>query len=381
MWLQIIFGIASGIITGLLPGIHVNTVVAILLARSIDDPVAASAYILSLAITHSIVEFVPTAFLGIPDATTAEAQLPAHQLAQEGRSFEALSISAIASGFGGLACVLIAPLAPFILSFLASVFSTHVTVVVLCLFIVIPIVRSRRMSVVFATVAAISLGFVSLGSDFLLPLLSGLFGIPHLIESLTSKAKAPQIRSVRIVKPDAAPLFASLPIGVLFSFLPGAGASTASYFVSRYLPAVASTPERIIALNSSLSTVNYAASIYTLAYLDRARNGAVVGIRELGSPLSLDSSLLIVAVVLIAAPLIALRLAKFLIVVLPRVRYELVTIAVLVLVIAAVVWLSGVLGLLFCAVCTIIGYYSLKREVPKVSLLSCLTGPTIWLIA
>ena len=381
MWLQIIFGIATGIVTGLLPGIHVNTVVAVMLARSIDDPAGAAVYILSLAITHSITEFVPTAFLGIPDATTAEAQLPAHQLAQEGRSFEALSISAIASGVGGLACVLIAPVAPLILSLLAHVFSSHVTVVILCLFILVPILRARRLAVAVGTVGAITLGFVSLEGDLLMPLLAGLFGIPHLIESLKSKAEAPQILSERIARPHPLPTFASLPIGMLFSFLPGAGASTASYFVSRYLPWIANTPERIIALNSSLSTVNYAASIYTLAYLDRARNGAVVGIRELGSPLALDTSLVIVALVLIAAPLIALQLAKGLIVVLPKLRYELITIGVLALNGLAVFWLTGFVGIVFCLACTALGYWSLKREVPKVSLLACLTGPTAWLIA
>ena len=381
MYLNILFGIATGIVTGLLPGIHVNTVVAVMLARSIDDPFGASVYILSLAITHSITEFVPTAFLGIPDATTAEAQLPAHQLAQEGRSFEALSISAFSSGIGGLACVLIAPAAPFILSFLAQVFSRHLTVVILCLFILIPILRSKRFVVAFVTAGAISLGFVSLEGDLLMPLLAGLFGIPHLIESLKSKAKAPEISSTRLARPDPVPVLASLPIGMLFSFLPGAGASTASYFVSRYLPRVASTPERIIALNSSLSTVNYAASIYTLAYLDRARNGAVVGIRELGSPLALDSSLLIVGLVLIAAPLIAVQLAKALIRILPKIPYSTVTLAVLGLNGLAVIWLTGVIGVVFCLVCTALGYYALKQEVPKISLLACLTGPTAWLIA
>jgi putative membrane protein len=227
VYLNILFGIASGIVTGLLPGIHVNTVVAIMLSRAITDPIGASIYILSLAITHSITEFIPTAFLGIPDSTTAEAQLPAHELAQQGRSFEALSISVLASLTGGLFSLLIAPGAFRILELLGLVFTRQMVVVTLALFILVPNLRSKRISVVIATAAAIALGFVSLQGDLLMPLLAGLFGVPHILEALRSKASAPIITSTRISRPAAVPLFASVPIGFLFSFLPGAGSSTA----------------------------------------------------------------------------------------------------------------------------------------------------------
>jgi putative membrane protein len=384
VYLNILFGIASGIVTGLLPGIHVNTVVAIMLSRAITDPIGASIYILSLAITHSITEFIPTAFLGIPDSTTAEAQLPAHELAQSGRAFEALSISVIASLSGGLLSLLIAPLAIQVLFLLGLVFSREMVVVTLALFILIPNLRSKRWSVVFATAAAISLGFVSLQGDLLMPLLAGLFGVPHILEALRSKASAPIITSTRISRPAAVPLFASVPIGFLFSFLPGAGSSTASYFVSRYLPWVASTPERIIALNSSLSTVNYATSIYTFVYLDRARNGAVVGIRELAPTLGLDAYLLVIGVTLFLAAGVSMGLGLVVARLISRVSqraYLIINLLVLAANAVAVLFLAGFIGILFGLVCTIVGSWALKRGVPKVCLLACLTGPTLWLIA
>lgn len=381
---SIVFGVLSGIVTGLLPGIHVNTVVALLLSRTIADPSEAAVYVLALAITHSIVEFVPTAFFGIPDSTTVEASLPAHQLAQEGRSFEALSISILASLIGGVLCLLIAPLASTILAALSAIFTKRIVSVTLALFIAIPVLRSRRWVVALVAACAIVLGFVSLQGNLLMPLLAGLFGVPHILLALRSDAAAPRLGTVAIARPSLMPVLAAVPIGFLFSFLPGAGASTASYFVSRFARRVAGTPERIIALNSALSTVNYATSIYTLAYIGRARNGAVVGIQEMHAQLPLSSSLLVIGCSLVLAAGVGLLLGLLVSRVLPRLAkrgYRLVNLGILAANVIAVLWLSGLAGLVFCAVCALVGSWAIRVDAPKVCLLSCLTGPTLWLVA
>lgn len=381
---SIVLGVLSGIVTGLLPGIHVNTVVALLLARTIADPTEAAVYVLALAITHSVVEFVPTAFFGIPDSTTVEASLPAHQLAQEGRSFQALSISVLASLIGGLLCLLIAPAASAILAVLSAVFTKRMVVVTLGLFIAIPVLRSRRWVVALVAAAAIALGFVSLRGNLLMPLLAGLFGVPHILLALRSDAAPPRLGKLAMAKPSLLPVVAAVPIGFLFSFLPGAGASTASYFVSRFARGIAGTPERIIALNSALSTVNYATSVYTLAYLDRARNGAVVGIRDMHAQLPLPVELLVIGAALVLAAGVALVLGVLVARALPRLAkrgYRLINLGILAANVVAVLWLSGPLGVAFCAVCVLVGSWAISVDAPKVSLLSCLTGPTLWLLA
>ncbi len=153
-------GIGLGIITGLVPGIHVNTISALIIAFqpvfvtfalallspfpfSLSDALLLiCALIFAMLITHTFLDFIPSVFLGVPEEDTALTILPAHRMMLRGRGYEAIRYSA----FGSMASVLIAllfilparlimasplngyeklrPFIPFLLIFVATVMIT-----------------------------------------------------------------------------------------------------------------------------------------------------------------------------------------------------------------------------------------------------------------
>ncbi|MFQ5552551.1 MAG: tripartite tricarboxylate transporter permease [Thermoplasmata archaeon] len=115
-------GTAAGVVTGLTPGLHVNTVAALILAlqgtvlglaaslfawaspTSQDLALFAAALVVGNVIAHTFLDYVPSIFLGAPDAETALSVLPGHRMLLQGRGLEAIRLSA----WGSLAATFLA---------------------------------------------------------------------------------------------------------------------------------------------------------------------------------------------------------------------------------------------------------------------------------
>ena len=90
-------GIGCGTLTGMVPGIHVNTAGAIMFASSaflleFISPEFLCVILVAMSITHALIEFVPSMLLGVPEEGTASSILPGHRMVLEGRSKEAIRI-------------------------------------------------------------------------------------------------------------------------------------------------------------------------------------------------------------------------------------------------------------------------------------------------
>lgn len=113
-------GAAIGTFTGMVPGIHVNTAAAVLLgslsffnglfsfASGLDCAVLVACCIFSASAVHSFVDFVPSAFIGVPDADDALSVLPGHRLFLEGQAMKAVRAAAIGSVVGSVSALLLA---------------------------------------------------------------------------------------------------------------------------------------------------------------------------------------------------------------------------------------------------------------------------------
>ncbi len=125
-----LLGTTAGVATGLLPGLHVNTVAALVIALqatlfdfaadlfawaapNLDDlAVIVAALIIGNVVAHTFLDYVPSIFLGAPEAETALSVLPGHRMLLQGRGLEAVRISAVGSGVAAaLSILLIVPLA------------------------------------------------------------------------------------------------------------------------------------------------------------------------------------------------------------------------------------------------------------------------------
>lgn len=119
----IILIIAAGLIggllgsfTGIVPGIHANTLALILLsvavaAESYLDPYVAnyldtrlllSVIIAATALAHTFANFIPGTFLGAPEAETALSILPMHNMLNNGHGYRAVVLSAIGSLYASI---------------------------------------------------------------------------------------------------------------------------------------------------------------------------------------------------------------------------------------------------------------------------------------
>ncbi len=130
-----VLGSLLGMGSGLVPGMHVNTLALLLLAMSVPllegiaylctefglrpefAPLLLSVLIIAASVTHSFVDFLPSLFLGIPDESKVLSVLPAHRLLLAGQGGPALVCAATGSLIGATVALLLAvPLQLFMLS-------------------------------------------------------------------------------------------------------------------------------------------------------------------------------------------------------------------------------------------------------------------------
>lgn len=186
-------GVVLGTVSGILPGIHVNTLAGIMLAMlavllPLFGPFFLAAALFSALITHCFLDAIPSTFLGIPDADTALAVLPAHALCMEGKGEEAVRISALGSVTGLVAAVPLCGLLPVVIPPVQPIldWASGVILVAVIGFLLIQSESPRWGFVTFC--ASGILGVFSFRYSYiappllgqgavLMPLLSGLFGI------------------------------------------------------------------------------------------------------------------------------------------------------------------------------------------------------------
>ena len=394
--IPIIIGIIVGTITGLLPGLHVNTVVSVILASSAFfirtfSITHISIFIISMAITHSITEFIPTALLGIPDASTVVSHIPAHKLFSEGKAMLAIFTSIFSSVIAGIMTIMLFPFSNAIIRAFDHWIGKESIIIMLGFLVVLPLLlTNNRIYTVIVILLSSFLGIMSLSHNFLLPLLSGLFGLPVLISSLRGNSSSNNQDTAFPKNIIGRHLFVrmliALGIGALFSYLPGAGSSAASLLAITVFPIMVRQPLDIIAVTSALSTVNYVFSLYTYAYADRARNGAIVGVRELLGPIGSDMLLLFLIVALVTmilalfSTIMISRIAIRMMASLDAITYKRISLGMIIMTLLVILLLNGPLGLLFSLMCTLVGLLAISRSVQKVSMLSSLMVPTMLLL-
>ena len=79
--LALAFGIAVGTVCGLLPGLHPNNAIPIILGLSfLFPPLSAAIILISAGIVNSFVAFIPSILIGAPEGDNALSALPGHRL-------------------------------------------------------------------------------------------------------------------------------------------------------------------------------------------------------------------------------------------------------------------------------------------------------------
>ncbi len=326
--LSLLCGIGIGTIAGLLPGIHVNNTSAILLGFSPAlviagvEPLYVAITIISSTVAQSFMDIIPSVFIGAPDEATVLAVLPGHKLLLEGRGLEAVRLSAMGSGLAiFVSMLLIAPLSfvfkaalPFMQAYMAFILMAISAFVILSNYsgsrYTSKAGRIRKIgwALIIYTIAGI-LGItafyaentlapvISLGApSVLLPLLSGLFGVPALLMSLNAKTSIPPQRNSRLTMPPGAILrsgAAGTIAGSLVSWFPAVSAGVATSIVSLFSTKADDSDRRYLISVSGVNTSNAIFSLVALYVILRPRSGAVAAAQDvLGGSISYEVFLL-----------------------------------------------------------------------------------------
>jgi putative membrane protein len=393
-----IAGTIAGIVTGLLPGLHVNTIAAVGFAIVPEAGVIGAVFLLAVGTVHTIVNILPSTYLGAPDDDDVVAVLPAHRMLLAGRGAEAVAVSVTAS-LTGVACALVLGLAihPVLVSESALGFIDAWTVWVL--FGVLVVLWSQearkgwlaplKASGISALAGILGLSgskldlapMVAVPPTALLPMLGGLFGAAGLSVAIQRPPAIPwQPDLRRTIRRPALAIIGSLLAGVT-ALMPGLTSAVATAMV----PGIRGRPLHAIAAMSAINTAHGVLAILVWMSNGRIRTGLADAMGRWSTaawPGPWPGPAAVGVVVVVAAAACVGGAATMLIDFGLRRRADILPSRLLagvglLFLTAIVVLLSGWTGLAFFVLCAAVGRLPLQIGVRRVHLVACLIVPVI----
>jgi putative membrane protein len=326
-----VLGVLVGIITGLLPGLHVNNVALIMLSASssvvaICTPLFAygisqsfililiAGFMISVSISHSFHDTIPTTFIGAPEEDTALSVLPAHGLLLKGEGYKAVALSAVGSYGAILICLILLFPLRFIIGSPLLLYSTlreaMVWILIAIALLMIATEKARitelgkkgawpsLLGILFAAFVFVLSGVfgllildfnlsspIGLPAPVLFPALAGLFGVPTLLNSLFTKPIIPEQKVEPLImnriekRSSVISVTTGSIAGILVSILPGVTAATGTVLAMNLRQK--SSPEQTIVTLSSVNTAAAFSVTIMLFVILRARSGVTIAISEL----------------------------------------------------------------------------------------------------
>ncbi len=385
-------GTATGIFTGITPGIHVNLVSLLVLSFSplllpFTTPVVLGVYIISLAITHTFLDALPSIYLGAPDEAQALNVLPGHRLLMRGEGHNAVVYTVI----GGVGVIILSallfPVFIFSMKFLAPLVGSLIGYL-LSLIMLYMIWREKdkkiKCLVLFLLSGCLGLLVFNIPNlqQPLFPLLSGLFGLSILITSLAQKSKIPKqnleqpsaISRKNVVKSVSA----ASGMGFIAAFLPGFGSSQAAIVATNIVGDIGD--EGFLSLVGGINTANMLISIATAYALDKSRNGAILVVNELLDGVGFEAMIIFLAVSLAVAGIAAIltlsisrTFAKWIV----KVDYEKLGWGIIIFISLLTFYFDSFLGMIILLTSTALGLVASYWGIAKNHLMGCLIVPVI----
>ncbi len=388
----LLLGFFSGMITGIAPGIHVNLVSVIVVTLSpmllqYTSPLALSVFIVSLGITHTFCDGIPSIYLGAPDESTVLGVLPGHRMLREGRGHIALMLLTFGSYAALLLGLVLVPLFLFGMQVMQGVVTEWVGFILVAM--VVYLIFREGGKWFFALSAFLLSGLLGLLvfhidglSQPLFPLLSGLFGISLLIGSISENTTIPAQNSdssfeVGWAKGSKA-IAGATGMGYAAAFLPGFGSSQAAIVATKVVGDIGD--DGFMVLIGGINTANTLLSIVAIYAIDKARNGAIVAVNTLMGGVGFSEMLLLLCVAFIVgslATIATLRLSRVFARFIGRVHYPTLVRGIILFIVLLAFLFDGFVGVIILATATSIGLLCSKWEIGKNHLLGCLLLPVI----
>jgi len=390
--IALLLGIIIGTITGLTPGIHINLVSTILLGLSaplltIVLPLVLVVFLVSMAMTHTFVDYVPSIFLGAPDEENFLSILPGHEMLIRGEAYSAV-VYTLYGCLTGLLIILI--FSPLFFFFLPKIYPYAERImpfilILTCTFLIYFEKSSRLWAFLIFGMSGL-LGVATLNlpiKEPLLPLFTGLFGVSSLITSLTKKQSIPPqkimpLKEIILTKNSFfKSIIASVIASPLCSFLPGMGSGQAAVIGSEVIGDL--DRKEFLVLLGAINTIVTGLSFITLYTISKARTGVAVAIEEI-IQLSVKDLFIITGVIFISGIIsffVTIFIAKYFAKFVSKVNYQILSIIIILILFSVVFYFSSFLGFLAMLVSTCVGLTCIYAGIRRTHMMGSLLVSTI----
>lgn len=365
--LEIFIGILTGFLTGLVPGLHINTILPYFSKSS-------GLFIISCAVAFIFSSAIPSLLIGFSNSENILNTMPGHRMYLNGKSLTGLLISFYSSLVSAVVSLFTFILLGYLVSLFYSSFSFF-TPYLLVSILVFLFLTDSKSSIIIIILSGL-LGIVALRNDMILPLLTGFFGMTTMIFSFKNNEKKPQrtdfipkINAKTIIKISLLSSFLSS----FFSLIPAVSSSITAMFSQIFGKM---TDEEYISFISSTNMNYLIFSFYFAEIIGIYRSGASVFLSRIQN----INLIQVVGIVLISsflAGILCIFLAEKIIKIYGKINHKNLCIFSIGLMIFLNFIFTGFYGLIILFTSTFIGVLCVILKIKRINCMSCLIIPIL----
>ncbi|MCR4335731.1 MAG: tripartite tricarboxylate transporter permease [archaeon] len=374
----LLIGIIAGTITGLIPGLHANTIALITIYSPLEKNIGFALFVISMSITHSFVDAIPTILLGAPSEESFLSVLPGHRMLLQGKGFEAIQLTIFGGLFASITALL---LMPFFFSFTNNYSETLPIIIPAILFgtlVLLLFSEKNKLNAIIVILFSSILGIIVLNSGIKNPVLAlviGFFAIPSLLQSIFSDTKIPEQKKSFGNGSSKTAMLAGFVSG-LISIFPGIGPSQAAFVSKKIFRNMGK--RGYLTIIGGINTANLLFSLLMLLVIGKTRTGMTVALNNIISvdmkifPILLAGAVVSVGLATIVSEFVAGEAIKI-----TKMNYQNISKAILIFLVFIVIYLSGIMGLIVALSATGISLFGLAGKVKRSLAMSFLMVPTM----
>jgi putative membrane protein len=382
--LAIAAGILLGIFSGLLPGVHANTVSSIVATLPVA-PDLLLYIIVALLGAHLVFQFFPSIFLSVPDESVVVSVLPGHQLALEGRGREALLVCASSLMIAAVASALLLPASLYFLPAAYSLVQPHLAAALALASAFLLVSERQAKKIALASFVFLLSGAIGIASlrgpinDPLFPSFCGLFAGSGILLSFTATRPIPR-QSPGKTELDFLPYVAAgVLLGMLSDLLPGI-AAPAQIAVFASVALSMQEPRKFLALVASIAASHTVFAFAALTSIGKAREGSIAILDAMRPVMPGDLP------AVLGVLLLSIGVCAFLLMILSKraslmqkIDAKALNIGILAYLVFAVAVISGATGLLLFSTCTAAGLLPPLLGIRRTHVMGLIIVPSIML--
>lgn len=341
-------------------------------------------FIVSMSITHTYIDFIPSIFLGAPEEDTFLSVLPGHQMLKQGLAHEAVVLSLYGSFLSLFIIFLFIP----VLFFFSNFFFLIQKIIPYTLIFLSFYMVFREKNVFIALIVFLFSGILGLISfnlpvaQPLFPLLTGLFGTSSLLITIKQNPIIPKqsltnLSKIKVTKTELKnSLLGAFISAPLCSFFPGLGAGHAGFIGSEVLK---QNKRSFLMLLGMINTIVMGISFAVLFLFERTRTGSAIAISKIIELSLFDFSLIGLVIIFsgISSFFIALKISKFFSRKISLFNYKKISITVLIFLFSLTFILTDFIGIIILITSTSIGVFCILSKIKRINLMGVLIMPSI----